>query len=112
MTNIELLKAMEELLDQKLEQKLIELEQRLEEKLEQKLEEKLEQKLEQKLDEKLDQKLDEKLDQKLEPIHRDIAVLKEEVAELKKSDAMILDELERVHEIMLRRTDELKAKIG
>lgn len=32
--------------------------------------------------------------------------------ELKAMDVMILDEVERVHEIMLRRTEELKKKIG
>ena len=34
------------------------------------------------------------------------------ISELKAMDSMIFSEVERVHEIMLRRTDELKQKIG
>lgn len=34
------------------------------------------------------------------------------VAELKSMDSLILDEVERVHEIMLARTDELNKKIS
>jgi len=33
-------------------------------------------------------------------------------AELKAMDSMILDEVERVHEVMLKRTDELQKRIG
>lgn len=33
-------------------------------------------------------------------------------AELKAMDSLILDEVERVHEIMLKRTEDLKRKIG
>lgn len=62
-------------------------------------------------------------DEKLDLILGEISNLKDEVkdlkkqqmkntAELKAMDSMILDEVERVHEIMLRRTDELKKKIG
>ncbi len=35
-----------------------------------------------------------------------------DTAELKAMDGMILDEVERVHEIMLKRTGELEKKIG
>lgn len=35
-----------------------------------------------------------------------------DTTELKAMDSMILNEVERVHEIMLRRTDDLKQKIG
>lgn len=35
-----------------------------------------------------------------------------DTAELKAMDSMILDEVERVHEIMLKRTGELEKKIG
>lgn len=84
------------------------------------------------MEELLDRKLDQKLDQKLKPIHRsidelkedvrtlktdmvgvkaDISSLKEKVIKLENSDVLILDEIERVHEIMLRRTDELKKQV-
>lgn len=33
-------------------------------------------------------------------------------AELKAMDSLILDEVERVHEIMLKRTEDLQRKIG
>lgn len=33
-------------------------------------------------------------------------------AELKAMDSLILDEVERVHEIMIKRTEDLKCKIG
>ncbi len=35
-----------------------------------------------------------------------------DTAELKAMDSMILDDVERVHEIMLKRTGELEKKIG
>lgn len=61
----------------------------------------------------------EKLDLLLEKvgnIESDLKALKrqqmKDTAELKAMDGMIFDEVERVHEIMLRRTDELQKKIG
>ncbi len=35
-----------------------------------------------------------------------------DTAELKAMDGMILDEVERVHELLIRRTDALEKKIG
>jgi hypothetical protein len=35
-----------------------------------------------------------------------------DTAELKAMDSMIFDEVERVHEILIRRTDDLAKKIG
>lgn len=69
-------------------------------------------------DEKLDLILDE-----IKNLKSEVKYLKSEVqdlkrqqmkntAELKAMDDIIFDEVERVHEIMLRRTDELKQKIG
>lgn len=54
-----------------------------EEILEQKLEEILDRKLEEKLDQKLDEKLDQKLDEKLAGMKADIAVLREDMSEVK-----------------------------
>lgn len=65
-------------------------------------------------DEKLDLIL-EKLG-KLDRLESDMRELRrqqmKDTAELKAMDSLILDEVERVHEIMLNRTDALKAKIG
>ena len=69
-------------------------------------------------EEKLDLILDE-----IKNLKSEVKYLKSEVqdikrqqmkntAELKAMDDIIFDEVERVHEIMLRRTDELKQKIG
>lgn len=61
----------------------------------------------------------EKLDlllEKMVGLENDMKSLKrqqmKDTAELKAMDSMIFDEVERVHEIMLRRTDELQKKIG
>ena len=61
----------------------------------------------------------EKLDLILERINdleREVKELKKQqmksTAELKAMDDMIFDEVERVHEIMLKRTQELERKIG
>lgn len=61
----------------------------------------------------------EKLDlllEKLDSVENEIKSLKrqhmKDTAELKAMDSMIFDEVERVHEIMIRRTEELKKKIG
>ncbi len=61
----------------------------------------------------------EKLDLILEKIislDNDVKDLKmqqlKSTAELKAMDSLILDEVERVHEIMLKRTEDLQRKIG
>lgn len=61
----------------------------------------------------------EKLDlilEKVTDIENEMKALKrqhmKDTAELKAMDSMIFDEVERVHEIMLKRTDELKKRIG
>lgn len=65
-------------------------------------------------DEKFDLIL-EKLE-KLDKLESDMRELRrqqmKDTAELKAMDSLILDEVERVHEIMLNRTDAPKAKIG
>lgn len=38
--------------------------------------------------------------------------MKKSIRELNQTDKVILDEVERVHEIMVKRTDELSRKIG
>lgn len=45
----------------------------------------LDEKLEQKLEEKLEEKLEQKLEEKLEPMREDIASLKDDVRDIKKT---------------------------
>lgn len=52
-------------------------------------------------------------------LKEDVSVLKENVSrlnenmiKLEKMDALILDEVERVHDIMIKRTDDLYTKMG
>ncbi len=61
----------------------------------------------------------EKLDlviEKLNDLEKEVKALKKQqmksTAELKAMDDMIFDEVERVHEIMLKKTSELERKIG
>ncbi len=61
----------------------------------------------------------EKLDlilEKVTDLEKDVKALKrqqmKDTAELKAMDGMIFDEVERVHEILIRRTDDLAKKIG
>lgn len=61
----------------------------------------------------------EKLDlilEKIENLEKGLKDLRrqqmKDTAELKAMDDIIFDEVERVHEILIRRTDELEKKIG
>ena len=61
----------------------------------------------------------EKLDlilEKLGAVESEVKAMKrqhmKDTAELKAMDGLILDEVERVHEFMLKRTDALEKKIG
>ncbi len=70
-----------------------------------------------------DTELLQELLQEMKAMREDLNGVKHEVKEvsrqlarstasLEKMDGLILDEVERVHEIMLQRTDDLKKKIG
>lgn len=56
------------------------------------------------------------VEEKVNAVEREVKDLKRQqmknTAELKAMDSMILDEVERVHEIMLKRTDDLQKRIG
>ena len=65
--------------------------------------------------EKLD-KIEQRFDNLEEKMEEELKNLKHQMmkntAELKCMDAMIFDEVERVHEIMLKKTKELERQIG
>lgn len=67
-----------------------------------------------KLDLILEELKDLKIQQKdLQEHQKDLKIqLMKSTAELKAMDSLIFDEVERVHGIMLKRTDELSRKIG
>ena len=52
------------------------------------------------------------LKEEVSVLNKDVNMLKEKAIKLEKMDRLILDEVERVHEIMDKRTDDLYAKTG
>lgn len=74
----------------------------------------IERTLEEKLEEKLEVKLEEKFAKELAPIRADIAQIKSTMVtkdDLAESENMILNELSNTHNIMIARTDALKAEL-
>ena len=70
--------------------------------------------LEQRLD-SLEQRVDS-LEQKVDSVQQEVKEVSRQLARntasLEKMDSLILDEVERVHDIMIQRTEDLKKKIG
>lgn len=52
------------------------------------------------------------IDEQLNEIKGEIKEIKSEVKELRHMDTLILDEVERVHDIFAKKTEELEKKIG
>lgn len=52
------------------------------------------------------------IDEQLNEIKGEVKDIKEEIKELRHMDTLILDEVERVHEIFAKKTEELEIKIG
>lgn len=70
------------------------------------------------MEEKIDLLLNEmrEMKQEMNEVRQEIREVKKQqmknTAELKGMDSLILDEVERVHDLMLKKTDDLKQKIG